>query len=64
VEKPAGEWNTLEVIVTRDMITNVLNGTVVNIGTDPTYTKGKIIIQSEGAELYVRRVDLYPGAKK
>jgi hypothetical protein len=60
VEKPAGEWNTLEVIVERDRITNVLNGTVVNVGTNPTYTRGKIMIQSEGAELYVRRVDLYP----
>lgn len=60
VEKPAGEWNTLEVIVERDRITNVLNGTVVNVGTNPTYTRGRIMIQSEGAELYVRRVDLYP----
>lgn len=60
VEKPAGEWNTLEVIVERDRITNVLNGTVVNVGTNPTYTRGRIMIQSEGAELYVRRVDVYP----
>jgi len=60
VEKPVGEWNTLEVIVTRDRITNVLNGTIVNVGVNPTYTRGKIMIQSEGAELYVRRVDLYP----
>lgn len=60
VEKPVGEWNTLEILVERDRITNVLNGTVVNVGTNPTYTRGRIMIQSEGAELYVRRVDLYP----
>ena len=59
VEKPAGEWNQLEVVVTRDRITNILNGVVVNVGTIPTYTRGKIIIQSEGAEIFVRRVDLY-----
>jgi len=60
VEKPAGEWNRLEVIVERDTITNILNGVVVNVGTAPSYTRGKIIIQSEGAEIFVRRVDLYP----
>ena len=59
VEKPAGEWNRLEVVVTPDKITNILNGTVVNVGTAPSVTRGKIMIQSEGAELYVRRVDLY-----
>jgi Domain of Unknown Function (DUF1080) len=60
LEKPAGEWNRLEVVVERDTITNILNGVVVNVGTAPSYTRGKIIIQSEGAEIFVRRVDLYP----
>lgn len=59
VEKPTGEWNRLEVVVTPDKITNILNGVVVNVGTAPSLTRGKIMIQSEGAELYVRRVDLY-----
>jgi hypothetical protein len=59
VEKPAGEWNTLEVVVERDRITNILNGVVVNVGMSPSVTRGKIMIQSEGAELFVRRVDLY-----
>lgn len=60
VEKPTGEWNRLEVIVERTKITNILNGVVVNVGTDPSYTRGKIIVQSEGAELFVRRIDLQP----
>jgi hypothetical protein len=60
VEKPAGEWNRLEVVVERDRITNILNGVVVNVGTAPSYTRGKIIVQSEGAEIFVRRVDLQP----
>ena len=63
VEKPAGEWNRLEVVVTRDRITNILNGVVVNVGTAPSVTRGKIMIQSEGAEIYVRRVDLYPDGR-
>ena len=62
VEKPGGEWNRLEVVVERDRITNILNGVVVNVGVDPSYTSGKIMIQSEGAEMFVRRVDLYPVA--
>ena len=33
VEKPAGEWNTLECICDGDKITNILNGVVVNAGT-------------------------------
>lgn len=60
VEKPAGEWNRLEVLVERDRITNTLNGVVVNVGTAPSYTRGKIIVQSEGAELFVRRIELQP----
>lgn len=59
VEKPAGEWNRLEIVVTPDTITNILNGVVVNVGTAPSVSRGKIMIQSEGAEIYVRRVDLY-----
>lgn len=60
VELPTGEWNRLEVVCTRDRITNILNGKVVNEGTRPSLTQGKIIIQTEGAEIYFRRVDLEP----
>ncbi|MFN4259012.1 MAG: DUF1080 domain-containing protein [Gemmataceae bacterium] len=64
VEKPVGEWNTLEVICDGDNITNILNGTVVNVGTNSSHTKGKILFQSEGAEVFFRRIDLKPLAKK
>jgi hypothetical protein len=60
VEKPLGEWNRLEVIVEPTRITNVLNGVVVNVGTEPSYRRGKILIQSEGAEMFVRRVEVHP----
>ena len=58
VEKPVGEWNTLEVIADGDTLTNILNGKVVNKGTKCSYTKGKILFQSEGAEVFFRRIDL------
>ncbi len=60
VEKPVGEWNTLECVCAGDTITNVLNGKVVNKGTKASHTKGKILFQSEGAEVFFRRIDLKP----
>ena len=58
VEKPHGEWNTLECICDRDKITNILNGKVVNRGGKATITRGKILFQSEGAEVFFRKIDL------
>ena len=60
VEKPAGEWNRLECICDGDKITNILNGTVVNAGIGASHTKGKILFQSEGAEVFFRKIDLRP----
>lgn len=63
VEKPVGEWNRHEVIANGDAITNVLNGVVVNVGTKSSHTSGKIQIQSEGAEILIRKVELRPVGK-
>ncbi len=60
VEKPVGEWNRSEVICDGSSIINVVNGKVVNHGTNSTHTAGKIQIQSEGAEILIRRVELKP----
>jgi len=60
VENPAGEWNMLECICDGGKITNILNGKVVNAGTNASHTKGKILFQSEGAEVLFRRIDLLP----
>lgn len=64
VDRPAGKWNRLEVICDGDSITNVVNGTIVNHGTRASQTEGKIQIQSEGAEIFVRKVELHPLKKK
>src|SRR5690606_919010 len=58
VESLPDQWTRLEVIVEDDRITNIVNGRVVNVGTAPTLKQGRILIQSEGAEMYVRRVEL------
>ncbi len=60
VEKPAGEWNTMEVVCDGDTITNILNGKVVNAGEKSTVTKGKITFQSEYAVIAFRRIEILP----
>jgi hypothetical protein len=60
VEKPVGEWNTIECICDGDKITLYLNGKLMNVGTQCSRTKGKILFQSEGAEVFFRKIDLKP----
>lgn len=60
VEKPVGEWNTIEVICDGDSITNILNGHVVNAGTQSSHTEGKILLQTEGAEIHFRKIEVRP----
>jgi hypothetical protein len=60
LEKPMGEWNRQEVIADRDTLTNIVNGVVVNKGYRVYPTAGKIQLQSEGAEIYYRRVEMKP----
>jgi hypothetical protein len=60
VEKPAGEWNRMEVICDGDTITNIVNGYVVNVGTRCSVTQGKIQFQSEGAEILFRTIEVRP----
>jgi hypothetical protein len=60
VEKPVGEWNTLECVASEGRISVFLNGTLVNQAIDVKPNKGRIQIQSEGAEVFVRRVEVTP----
>ena len=60
VEKPVGEWNRQEVIADGNTLTNILNGVVVNQGTKCSVSEGKIQLQSEGAEIWIRKVELRP----
>ena len=58
IEKPAGEWNKLECIARGDEITVLLNGILVNHAVQVRPSSGKIQIQSEGAEIFIRKADL------
>ena len=60
LDKPVGEWNRQEVIADGDRLTNIVNAVVVNQGYGSSHTHGKIQIQSEGAEILIRKVELRP----
>ena len=55
-----GEWNRFEITCEGDTITIVLNGVTVNAGTKASHHKGKILFQSDGAEVFFRKIDLVP----
>ena len=50
----------MEVICDGDTITNIVNGFVVNVGTKSSLTEGKILFQSEGAEIFFRKIEVRP----
>lgn len=56
VEKKIGEWNQYEITCKDDTIKLVINGQFVNEGTNAELSKGKILLQSEGAEIHFRDV--------
>jgi len=63
VESPLGEWTRYEVICDGDTITNVVNGVIVNHCFDVKPSAGKVLLQSEGAEMFVRRWEIWPLGK-
>lgn len=68
-EKPTGEWNTVDIYCLGPNIVHMINGTVVmklfnsrqpSDGNEIPLTKGKIQIQTEGAEVYYRNIQVQP----
>jgi dienelactone hydrolase len=60
VESPVGEWTRVECLCDGDRITVRVNGTEVNHCYKANPSAGKILIQSEGFELFVRKFELHP----
>jgi len=60
VENIPGKWNRLECIAEEDSLTFYLNGHRVNSAENVHPRKGRIQIQSEGAEIFFRRVEIHP----
>jgi hypothetical protein len=68
-ENPTGQWNTVELVCFREDAIHIVNGKVVmrlhgpiRIDSDvPTpVTSGPIILQSEGAEVFYRNIEIRP----
>jgi len=66
-EKPNGEWNLIEVLCVGNQSVHVVNGKVVMVvknarkviaGEEIELTKGKIQLQSEGAEAYYKDIEI------
>ncbi len=60
VEKGVGEWNTLIVTMKGDTMNVRLNGATLSQATDLGVTRGKLQIQSEGAEILFKKITLKP----
>lgn len=68
-EKPSGQWNTLDLYCHGDTSVHVVNGKVMMVlysngqaDHDKVHplTKGRIQLQSEGAEVYYRNIRIQP----
>jgi len=66
-ENPSGQWNTLDLYCHGDTSIHVINGKVMMVlyhqkqmdnGQELPLNKGKIQIQSEGAEIYYRQIKI------
>jgi len=71
-EKPLGEWNTIELLCCEGTSIHVINGkpNMINTnshllidGKEVPLTKGVIQLQSEGAEIYYRNIEIRPITK-
>ena len=59
-EKPQGQWNLLELVAQGDHVKQFVNGKLANEGSQALPSSGKILFQSEGAEVFFRKIKLYP----
>ena len=60
LESPLGEWTRVECVCDGGRITVLVNGQTVNECYDAAQAAGKILLQSEGFEIFVRRFELHP----
>ncbi|MCF6310935.1 MAG: DUF1080 domain-containing protein [Verrucomicrobiales bacterium] len=60
IENPVGEWNRMEVICKGGNIDIYINGELVNSGTQAMPAEGFICLQTESAECWLRRFELWP----
>lgn len=60
VESPFGQWTRMEVIAQGDRLQYFVNGVKVNEAFECKPSQGRILLQVEAAEMFVRRYELHP----
>ncbi len=60
LESKVGEWNRVECIALEDTLTIKVNGQTVNHVTQVEPQAGKILLQTEGSEIWFRKFELTP----
>lgn len=60
VESPGQEWTKVEVFAAGDSLVYRVNGVVVNRAAHVYPRQGKLLLQTEGAEMFVRKAELGP----
>ncbi len=63
VESPLGEWTRMEVIADGGHLLYKVNGVVVNEAFEAKPDFGRLLLQTEQAEMFVRRFELWPLGK-
>lgn len=58
VESPFGQWTRCEIVCRGDTLEFYVNGKLVNRAWGLNVTKGKILFQTEGAEVWFRNIEL------
>jgi hypothetical protein len=60
IEKPHGQWNQMKILCDRDIFGVWVNGHQTLVGSNAIPQAGKILVQTEGAEIIFRRLELQP----
>ena len=60
VESPGNQWCRMDVICDGPGITIMVNGVLVNQAVNATPSDGMLLVQSELAEIFIRRWELWP----
>lgn len=64
VESPLGEWTIVECVCAGSTITVFVNGTKVNAAYDVFPQAGRILLQVEGFEFFVRKYEIGPASRQ
>jgi serine/threonine protein kinase len=60
LERPHGDWNTLECLCQGDRLFVLLNGTLINAASQLSESTGKISLVSDHAEIFFRNLIIRP----